>query len=66
MSATHAAPVHAAMDNDLMEDAEEQFRSRAGEDLQVDAYELKDILNATFAQGKLRDLMLTFVVLNLS
>lgn len=34
------------------------FAAVAGEDLEIDAYELRDVLNATFKKGAARNLLL--------
>ena len=51
MKAVHSSPVQAALDNDLAADAEEEFTARSGDDQQLDAYELRDLLNDSFARG---------------
>ena len=49
----------------LRSEAEVKFKEYGGEDLEVDAFELQDILNSVFTKG-LISLHLTFVQLNYS
>jgi len=48
-------PVVNPTSEDLKKDKEmrEAFKKISGEDLEIDAYELQDILNAAFMKGKL-------------
>ena len=48
MSVAHAAPG----EQRKSQQAEREFRARAGEDLELDAFELLSILNTTFAKGQ--------------
>ena len=47
MSVIKSAPTLRSAEN-----AEDDFKSRAGDDGQLDAYELQDILNNTFVKSK--------------
>ena len=42
----------AAEDNAAVKELRDSFKKIAGEDMEIDAYELQDILNAAFAKGK--------------
>lgn len=48
-------PVVNPTSDDLKKDKEmrEAFKKISGEDLEIDAYELQDILNAAFMKGKI-------------
>lgn len=57
------APITAALEADLMEQAEQQFESRCGEDKQIDAYELQTVLNDTFTQGRVHIARAMYILL---
>ena len=44
--------VKSAPEQKLCREAEDLFKQFSGEDLEVNAHELRDILNATFSKGK--------------
>ena len=50
----------------LRSEAEVKFKEYGGDDLEVDAFELQDILNSVFTKGFISLHILTFVHLNFS
>lgn len=46
-----------AEDSAADKDLRDSFKKIAGEDMEIDAYELQDILNAAFAKGRPIDLV---------
>ena len=50
-ASVQSVPITRALDSDMNDAAQNQFTSCCGEDQQVDANELQDILNETFTKG---------------